>query len=198
MKCPRLHSFISKITKNQRGFTLIELIIAIAITTLITGGVASALFQVYNVNTLNSNHMTATRQVQNAGFWISQDSQMAQIVDTVDDGSTAEIEILFLSWTGWGYDIGDDKGTDYVEVGYYYDAATSEIWRNEVKTTTIYDSNGGPVGTPTISSSLIRVAQFITSATTTLSVNKIELTIVAEVGDSSEQRTYEVSPRPIG
>ena len=196
MKCPRLHSFISKITKNQRGFTLIELIIAIAITTLIAGGVASALFQVYNVNTLNSNHMTATRQVQNAGFWISQDSQMAQIVDTTDDVGTAEIEILFLSWTGWGYDIGDDKGTDYVEVVYYYDVATSEIWRNEVKTTTIYDSDGGPVGTPTSSSSLFRVAQFITSATTALSGNKIELTIVAEVADSSEKRTYEVSPRP--
>jgi prepilin-type N-terminal cleavage/methylation domain-containing protein len=198
MKCPRLHSFISKITKNQRGFTLIELIIAIAITTLIIGGVASALFQVYNVNTLNSNHMNATRQVQNAGFWISQDSQMAQIVDTTDDVGTAEIEILFLSWTGWGYDIGDDKGTDYVEVVYYYDVATSEIWRNEVKTTTIYDSDGGPVGTPPPSSSLFWVAQFITSATTTLSGNKIVLTIVAEVGDSSEQRTYEVSPRPIG
>jgi prepilin-type N-terminal cleavage/methylation domain-containing protein len=197
MKRARFHSFISKVTKNQRGFTLIELIIAIAITTLITGGVVSALFQVYNVNTLNSNHMTATRQVQNAGFWISQDSQMAQIVDTADDGGTAEIEILFLSWTGWGYDIGDDRGTNYVEIVYYYDAATYEIWRNEVKTTTIYDSNGGQVGTPTISSSLIRVAQFITSTTTTLSVNKIELTIVAEVGDSSEQRTYEVSPRPI-
>jgi prepilin-type N-terminal cleavage/methylation domain-containing protein len=201
MKRARFHSFISKVTKNQRGFTFIELIIAIAITTLITGGIVSALFQVYNVNTLNSNHMTATRQVQNAGFWISQDSQMAQIVDTTDDVGTAEIEILFLSWTGWGYDIGDDKGTDYVEVGYYYDAATSEIWRNEVKTTETYNDNGQLIDT-TISSSLIRVAQFITSAITTLSPNnnkvEIKLTIVAEVGDSSEQRTYEVSPRPIG
>jgi prepilin-type N-terminal cleavage/methylation domain-containing protein len=195
MKCPGLHSFISKVTKNQRGFTFIELIIAVAITTLIIGGIASALFQVFNVNTLNSNHMAATRQVQNAGFWISQDSQMAQIVDTADVIGTDEIEILFLSWTGWGYDIDGDKGTDYVEVGYYYDATTSEIWRSEEITTTVYNDNGQLIDTA-ISSSLIRVAQFITSATTALSGSKIELTIVAEVGDTSEQRTYEVLPRP--
>jgi len=195
MKAARLHRFLSNVTNNQRGFTLIELIIAVAITALITGGIATALFQVFNVNKLNSDHMTATRQVQNAGFWISQDSQMAQIVITDDDVGTVENEILILSWTGWGYDIGDDKGTDYVEIRYYYDAATSEIWRNEATTTNIYNDAGQLIDT-TSSSSLFHVAQFITSATTTLSGNKIGVTIVAEVADASEQRTYEVSPRP--
>ena len=196
MKFPRLFGFLSNVTNNQKGFTLIELMIAIAITALITGGAASAIFQVFNVNTLNSDHMKAIRQVQNAGFWISQDSQMAQIVVTGDDVGTAEYEILILTWTGWEYDIGDDKGIDYVEVRYYYDAANSEILRNEAITTTTYDSNGQLVGT-TNSSSLIRVAQFITpEPTVTLSGNKIGVTIVAEVDDATEERTYEVSPRP--
>lgn len=196
MKFPRLFGFLSNVTNNQKGFTLIELMIAIAITALITGGAASAIFQVFNVNTLNSDHMKAIRQVQNAGFWISQDSQMAQIVVTGDDVGTAEYEILILTWTGWEYDIGDDKGIDYVEVRYYYDAANSEILRNEAITTTTYDSNGQLVGT-TNSSSLIRVAQFINSEpTVTLSGNKIGVTIAATVADANEQRTYEVSPRP--
>jgi prepilin-type N-terminal cleavage/methylation domain-containing protein len=197
MKAARLHSFLSNVKSNQRGFTLIELIIAIAIVAFVTGGVVTALFQVFNVNKLNSDHLAATRQVQNAGFWISQDSQMAQIVRTDDDIGTVENEILILSWTGWGYDIGDDRGTDYVEIRYYYDAATSEIWRNEVKTTNTYNDAGQLIDT-TISSSLFHVAQFITSATTTLSGSQIGVTIVAEVADASEQRTYEVSPRPIG
>lgn len=198
MKFPRLFGFLSNVTSNQKGFTLIELMIAIAITALITGGAASAIFQVFNVNTLNSDHMKAIRQVQNAGFWISQDSQMAQIVVTDDDGTTAETEILILTWTGWEYDIGDDKGIDYVEVRYYYDATNFEILRNEAITTTTYDSNGQLVGTNN-SSSLIRVAQFITSADAILpgpSDNKIEVTIAATVGDATEQRIYEVSPRP--
>ena len=196
MKFPRLFGFLSNVTNNQKGFTLIELMIAITITALITGGAASAIFQVFNVNTLNSDHMKAIRQVQNAGFWISQDSQMAQIVVTDDDGTTAKTEILILTWTGWEYDIGGDKGVDYVEVRYYYDATNFEIWRNEAITTTTYDSNGQFVGT-TNSSSLIRVAQFITLAdATSPSGNKIEVTIAATVGDANEQRTYEVSPRP--
>jgi prepilin-type N-terminal cleavage/methylation domain-containing protein len=197
MKAARLHSFLSNVKSNQRGFTLIELIIAIAIVAFVTGGVVTALFQVFNVNKLNSDHLAATRQVQNAGFWISQVSQMAPIVLTDDDIGTVENEILILSWAGWGYDIGDDRGTDYVEIGYYYDAATSEIWRNEVKTTNTYNDAGQLIDT-TISSSLFHVAQFITSATTTLSGSQIGVTIVAEVADASEQRTYEVSPRPIG
>jgi prepilin-type N-terminal cleavage/methylation domain-containing protein len=190
---------MSNITKNQRGFTLIELIITVAITALITGGIATALYQVYNVNTLNTNHMTATRQVQNAGFWISQDSQMAQIVDTADDVGTAETEILILSWTGWGYDIGGDKGTDQVVIRYYYDAATSKLWRSEAITTTIYDSEGVLVGT-TSSSSQFQVAQFIPTipTVTPLSGNKIGVTIEATVADATEQRTYEVSARPLG
>jgi prepilin-type N-terminal cleavage/methylation domain-containing protein len=196
MKSPRLFSFFSNMKNNQRGFTLIELIIAVAITALITGGITTALYQVYNVNTLNTNHMTATRQVQNAGFWISQDSQMAQIVVTADDAGTAETEFLILSWSGWDYEIDGDTGIDYVEVRYSYDAATSEVWRSEAITTTVYDSRGQFVETIN-SSSLFRVAQFITNVEPLLSP-KTGVTITAEVADATEQRTYEVLPRPIG
>jgi len=62
---------MKKLHKNQKGLTLLELIIAIAITSLITGGVATIVYQIYTVSARSSNHMVAVRQVQEAGYWVS-------------------------------------------------------------------------------------------------------------------------------
>ena len=75
---------MKKLNKDQRGLTLVELLIAILLTGLITGGITMTIFQVFNLNTRTSNHMTAVRQVQHAGFWVSPDVQMAQ-PEKIDD-----------------------------------------------------------------------------------------------------------------
>ena len=85
------------INKNQRGFTLIELLIAIAITGLVSGGITMTLFQVFNINALSTNHMIAVRQVQNAGYWISRDAQMAQSMVTTGVSGFP----LTLTWSEW-------------------------------------------------------------------------------------------------
>lgn len=171
MKPPRLHSFLSNVTNNQRGFTLIELMVAIAITALITGGIASAIFQVFNVNTLNSNQMFAIRQVQNAGYWISQDSQMGQ---TITPGAVDGFP-LDLSWTDW----------DGVLHEVTYDITGDELRRSH--------SIGGGAPVETL------VAQSISSISCEFVVGKLTLTVTASVGGSkpvSETRTYEITPRP--
>jgi len=68
------------INKNQRGFTVIELLVAIAISGLITSGLTLTIFQVFGGNARNSSEMIVIRQVQNAGHWISRDTLMAQVV----------------------------------------------------------------------------------------------------------------------
>ena len=91
--------------RSERGFTLIELIVAAAIIVLIVGAATMTTFQVLNVTRSSNDHMTAIRQVQNAGYWISRDALMAQKIDIGDDPDTTEItEVLILSWTEWGYD----------------------------------------------------------------------------------------------
>ena len=83
---------------GERGFTYIELIIAITIMVLASGAAAMATFQVFKGTERNNNYMTAVRQVQNAGYWISHDAQMAQSVTT--DNLTLS-DFLILSWTEW-------------------------------------------------------------------------------------------------
>jgi len=85
---------------------MIELVIAIAITGLITGGITMGIFQVIDMNARTSNHMTAVNQVQNAGYWVSLDAQMAQSVNAAGASGFP----LTFTWTDWN---GDEYQVDY-------------------------------------------------------------------------------------
>lgn len=66
------------IHKGQKGLTLLELIIAIAITSLITGGIGTIVYQIHTGSARSANHMVAVRQVQEAGYWLSTYAYTAQ------------------------------------------------------------------------------------------------------------------------
>jgi prepilin-type N-terminal cleavage/methylation domain-containing protein len=164
------------INKKQRGFTLIELLIAIAITSLITGGITTAIFQTFTVNARTSSHMTAVRQVQNAGYWISHDAQMAQEVLI---GAGAGFP-LTLTWTEW-VDSTENKVT-------YTIADGGELKRSH------YEND-------VLTSEMI-VARYIDSTKTSCQVTAgvLIVTVTAAVGDYpetvSETRVYKITPRP--
>lgn len=70
-----------KLNKDERGLTLLELIIAIAITGLIAGGVTTAIFQTFNLSNRTANHMAAVREVQETGYWVSLYTYMAADIE---------------------------------------------------------------------------------------------------------------------
>jgi prepilin-type N-terminal cleavage/methylation domain-containing protein len=166
--------------KNQRGFTLIELLIAITIIGLITSGITMTIFQVISENARSTNHMLAVRQVQNAGYWISHDTQMAQSVDTDDDPVTIdEVELVILTWEEYSFD-GDG---DAHRVAY-------TIEDNKLQRS--YSVNDGDSETAI-------VAELIVIDEIEFVGDKLTLTVTATVGGfkpASETRTYEITPRP--
>ncbi|MFC2011440.1 type II secretion system protein J [Chloroflexota bacterium] len=87
---------------GEKGYTLLELMIAITITVIVTGSAGSAIFQVLKNTERNNDHITVVRQVENAGYWISRDAQMALSVTTTDNLTPPDF--LSLSWSEWDVD----------------------------------------------------------------------------------------------
>ena len=160
---------MKKLKKDQRGLTLIELIIVIALTGIITAGITMTIMQVFNMNTRASNRMTAVSQVQHAGKLVSEDILGARTVDT-------ESEFLKLTWTEIG------EATNYTHT-IIYSLEDSELWRSE-------SINGG-------NSTVTRVAEHIDDETSCdWDGEVLTFKVVATVGEQSETRIYEVKPRP--
>jgi prepilin-type N-terminal cleavage/methylation domain-containing protein len=166
MKLPRL----GLVNRGQKGFTLIELAIAMALGGIIAAAITMTMFQILDSSGRTSNHMTVVRQVQSAGYWVSKDAQMAQaVVTTGPDGLPLE-----LHWTDWDgtdntvtYDL---QGTDFVR---------DQNGAQEVVAQFIDSISVGPVP---------------------YTGGKLTFTVTAKLGGGSaeqtETRTYEVVPRP--
>jgi len=169
------------INKNQGGYTLIELIVALAIIAFITGGIAMTIFQVITIEARTSNHMTAVRQVQTAGYWISHDGQMAQQVEAPDpDGFP-----LTLTW---------EEYVGHVEHQVVYSMINnSELQREHY---TNRDINPDPDATTIVS----QYIEFIEVVPRPFVGDEMILTVTARVGgdwqEGHETRVYEVIPRP--
>jgi len=166
------HRFGS-INKNQKGFTMVELLIAVAITAVIVGSVTTVIFQVFTGNTRTSNHMTAVRQVQNAGYWVSHDVQMANSVNATGAAGFP----LLLTWVKW-----EDGTSDNVT----YALTSSQLVRTE--------KVGAGLPKTTV------VARYITQASCNLTSGRLIFNVTATVGSGSlaksETRVYEIVPRP--
>jgi prepilin-type N-terminal cleavage/methylation domain-containing protein len=181
--------------RNEKGFTLIELIVTISIVALIAGGATMSIFQVVKGSERSNNHETAVRQVQNAGYWISHDTQMAQYVDTDDNTGTPETEVLTLTWVGWEWK--DHHGNQYIDSYVVrYTCDSNKLQRHQKITTEKYDSSGHFVETTELQDSLL-VAEHITALSISSVVDgKLTVTVTASLGETEEERTYEIMLRP--
>jgi prepilin-type N-terminal cleavage/methylation domain-containing protein len=151
---------------DQRGFTLAELLIAIAITALIGAAVATAVFQVFRINASSTNRQIAINQVEVAINSISRDAQQAQQI------SPATGVPFTMQWTTW------DNHTNVV----IYSLSGTNLQR------TITIDSGSP--STTIVANYITVA----SGTWNTSTKVLNLTLRVTVGTGSspqyEERTF--------
>jgi prepilin-type N-terminal cleavage/methylation domain-containing protein len=158
-----------KLHKDQRGFTLIELIVAIAIAGIITGGITAAIMQILTINTRASNHMVAVRQVQQAGKEVSKDTLQAQ---NVTCGPACGFPLILI-WTDW------DSANNVVT---YTITADNELQRT-------HNIDGARVIAQYIDSDCAQTSCVPAGGVLTF-------TVTATVGEQSETRVYEIEPRP--
>ena len=104
--------------RSEKGYTLIELAVAVAIIVLVSGAASITIFQVMKGSNTNNSHMNAVRQVQNAGYWISRDAGMAQSIETENLTSP---DFLVFNWTEWD----DDDDEIYHSATYFFENLTN-------------------------------------------------------------------------
>ncbi len=63
--------------RREQGYTLVELVISLAITGVIFTMVGTVLYQINNVSKYGNDRLIAIHEVQNSGYWFNFDGQMA-------------------------------------------------------------------------------------------------------------------------
>jgi len=158
--------------RDQRGVTFVELMLAIALAGIVTAGITMTFAHVFSGSTRTSNHMTAVRQVQSAGYWVSQAALQAQNVTPAAGPSGFPLPLT------WEWD-----GTMNKVV---YTIEDSKLQRAR--------SVGG------VSAGTGVIAQYIDPDPEETSCmwdgEVLTLKVTANVGGQIETRVYDVTPRP--
>ncbi len=63
--------------RNEYGFTLVELVIVVALTGIIASVIGPAIFQLTTVSGYGEARLTAMHELQNSGYWFTRDGQMS-------------------------------------------------------------------------------------------------------------------------
>ena len=114
---------------QEKGFSMINLMVAVAITTMVALGALITTFHVVKSTKRNEEHVRVTQQAQNLGRWFSRDAMMADSISLTDNPGTGDEEFLTIYWKDW------ESGEAYDICYILLDDADSlmQVRRNQVK-----------------------------------------------------------------
>ncbi len=171
---------LAKLSRRQKGFTLIELIVALAIASAIGVAITMTAHNMITIPAMSNDSNTAINQVRNAVNWINQDVQGANTVNATPI-APGFFSISLQEWDSVTGNWSVHNITYSLEpVG----TGPKELWRD-------YDSG----------TTRNLIAQFIDPDNTNCSWDTddndmLTITITATVGDETKTRTFQVKPRP--
>ncbi len=177
---------------NSRGLTLIELVMALGAGAIVVVAASYGIAQLFNTNTRNANYMSALRNAQNAGYWVTRDSEMAYR-GQLPDASPG----VAIAATSTGFPLVlrkmDSDNLSAPPVSVTYRLVNGVLWRDFDGATTLVAEH--------IYSDSLHPSD---SANTRVSYDSLEgkltFTVTSRVRvrgiSGTETRVYEVSPRP--
>ena len=165
-----------RISSRQKGFTLVELLVAIPIAGLVMLAASGAIIQLVNSSRASA-HMNAIRQVQMAGTWISRDGLQAETVDI--DPATGEFCIF--EW----HDITAPGAPKQTVVYRLIPMSSGDLYQLQREVT---------VGGETPASAT--VARNLVSAALSGDQTSFKLEVTSKWKQKTVTRTYDVTPRP--
>ena len=181
------HKLLSIIGK-QNGFTMIEMLIAIAIASAIGGGILLSIYQTSSYQAMDKARMTCVKNLENAIHYVVQDAQMAQSIepDVNADGLPFPLE---MRWTEW--DINSPE---------YEHTVTYSLTGDELKREHLANDAAGAETANDVNV----LARYIDSDTTKTNCSYTEgvlsVTLTATITgfpkEISETRDMEIIPRP--
>ncbi len=158
--------------RGEKGFTLLEVLIGVAIMAIVVGAVAMTTTTLLLNEGQAAGQNTALPQVQNAGYWISRDVQMARTVTLGEPGVFLRLDIP----------MDNNPEHDYT-IDYLFDG--DKLKRQK------HDSFG---------TSETFIAEYIDTSNTTFSAldadaGLYKLTVRASRDETGATRSYEISQR---
>jgi len=166
--------------RSQRGFTLAELMIALAVSALILLGSMEIVRHMVVVSAENRDKTRAVLEVQYVGFWIGEDTVQAQDILM---GNTTGFPLV-LRWTEWDGDINE----------VVYSVEGEEVWQLMREQSVNGESYG-----------VAEIGKFLDPDGTTCYRDTLEgepldilkLVVTANVDGHEASRTYGIQPRSL-
>ncbi|MFC1902323.1 type II secretion system protein J [Chloroflexota bacterium] len=168
--------------QSERGFTLWELSVVIALSAIITLGAGTTAVQMIRGSAESNALMAVSNQVNNVGYWVSRDILTAQSVNASDDSGTGDIEFVVMNWKNW--ETGEMHDIRYIWL------ASADSLQKVRRKQVIRDNNDAE-----ISNKATLVADNIYSANLTQEDTRWKLIVEAHSGDRSLNREYFISQR---
>ena len=171
--------------KRQLGFTLAELMVAVAVGAIIMGGSMAILYRMATVSAEHRDETLAVLQVQFVGFWISEDVVQAQDV-IIGETPQADGEFLTVRWTEW------DETVKQVEYK-VWDMQDEDAWR----LTRTEFCDGVSEGNATVAEYLDRDMTYCEWTSDESSDLVLKMDVFARVDENEASATYEICPRAL-
>lgn len=172
--------------RGQFGFTLIELLVSLFIMTVAAGGAGLAFYQIARNTGRNTDYLSTVRQVENAGYWISRDAQMALTILTT--ANLTGNDFVSFNWTEWD----QDGNPLYYSANYTFINLVNGL--GSLQRT--YGGGGNSVEVTVVAQNLFYSPGEATSSNTSYSAPDLTLRLTSIYKDFTETRQFTVKHRP--